>query len=230
MPLAKITSSICRVVSFVETKMLSLASRWFGSPNGLAVEGALQKANVMRVGTTHLDAQGDTASVSKHRPFGAQFAAIGRVSAGFFPRPVAIWSSPRLDFATPTGCLSAHHIPTARPSTADETHPPLPILESNDAGYFRSRTPGVPLSTGNRCAIHRKCRQQLDVEAGVAGLLWDWGDTLVAVLPSAPRVHQVNTMRNGSAFVTSGAPPCKEKIPEKLSFLRMQTKNSSVLG
>jgi hypothetical protein len=230
MPLTKIVPSFFRIVSFIETKMLSLAPGWVGSANGFAVERSLQQSDIVRVGATYFHTQRYAASVSEHRPLGAQFATIGRVFAGFFPHPVAIWSSPRLHFANPTGCLLSRRIRASIASITLGRHLARSIPESSCVGHFQNQTPWGQLSTGIRFAKYRICRWQLGVEVSVVGLLWGWGDTLVARAPCIPKVHLANTMRNGSAFVTSWAPPCKEKNPEEIPSLRMPLTICSVLG
>ena len=76
------------VVAFVETDVLP-PSCWLRAMNWNAVESGFEKFDVVSVGTTDLNSQGNTTCVSEHRSLGSQFAAIGRVFACIFPHPEA---------------------------------------------------------------------------------------------------------------------------------------------
>jgi hypothetical protein len=143
---------------------------------------------------------------------------------------VAIWSSHRLRFAIPIECPSTRRIRASIVSIARERRPTRSIPGNSCATNCRNRILGEPLSTGTPSARHRKYRWQPDAGATAVGRLWDWGCTLAAVVASAAKVHRANAMRTGSVVVTSWAPPCKEKNPEKLSSLRSPFTNGSVLG
>jgi hypothetical protein len=87
----------------------------------------------MRVGAADLYAQRYAVPIGQERSFDAEFATIGRVFPGFFPRPVATWSSPRPYFASPIGSPSARRIPEGLPSTVCGTRPIPSTPESNCA-------------------------------------------------------------------------------------------------
>lgn len=87
------------VVTFVGAKMLLLPTRRSRTPDGNAAERLGNELLVIRVGAGDRHAEGDAAAVDQHRSLDAQLAPIGRILAGFFPRPAATWSSPRPDSA-----------------------------------------------------------------------------------------------------------------------------------
>src|SRR4028118_810679 len=61
---------------------------------------------VGRVGPGDRHAQRHATAVGQQRPLGPALGSIGRVGAGFPPRPAAPWSSPRRSLATATRCPS----------------------------------------------------------------------------------------------------------------------------
>lgn len=84
--------------------LLTLRCR-LGALNRNAVESLCEQFYIVGVGTADFDTQRNTTGISENRPLGTQLAAIGRVFAGFFPRPEAISSSLRPRFANSTECL-----------------------------------------------------------------------------------------------------------------------------
>ena len=80
------------VVAFVEAQMPS-ATRSLGAANRNAVERLVEKFLVVSIGPAHRQTDRYAAAVGENRPLNAQLTAIGRVFAGFFPRPAAPWSS-----------------------------------------------------------------------------------------------------------------------------------------
>ncbi len=54
-----------------------------------AIESSFEKFDVVSVGATDGDTKRNAASISEHRPFGSQFATIGRIFACIFPHPEA---------------------------------------------------------------------------------------------------------------------------------------------
>lgn len=78
-----------RVVAFIETHVL-MTTRWLRTMDWNAIEGGFEKFDVVSIGATDRHSQRNAASVSEHRPFGAQFAPIGGIFACIFPHPEAI--------------------------------------------------------------------------------------------------------------------------------------------
>lgn len=147
---AKVAASIVRIIPLVQAKMLSLAIGWFRAPNRPAIESSLQESDIMGIGTTNFHTQRNAAPVGQHRPLGAQFASIGRVFSGFFPHPVATWSSHRLRFAIPIECPSTRRIRASIVSIACERRPTRSIPGNSCATNCRNRILGEPLSTDPR--------------------------------------------------------------------------------
>jgi len=83
------------VVALVQTHALWLISRWFRSGNDDAIQSGLHQFHIMAVGTFNCQAQRHTLTVSQQRPFRSLLRAIRWIVSGFFPHPVALWSSPR---------------------------------------------------------------------------------------------------------------------------------------
>jgi hypothetical protein len=152
----------------------------------------------MRIGAADIDGQRHAASVGQHGPLDAEFPAIGRVFPGFFPRPVATWSSPRPCFAIPTECLSTRRIPEEKPSTICERHPTRSTPESNCAAYCPSHTHAAPLSIGSRYAKYRRCRWRFAVAASVAVHLYGLRDISATRGLSAPTTHPEDTKHKDS--------------------------------
>lgn len=86
-----VSSAFCRltqygvVVALVATQML--AGSLFGrrATNHKSVQGRTELLHVVPIGTREGDRQRDAVRVREHVPFGAEFAAIRRVFAGFIP-------------------------------------------------------------------------------------------------------------------------------------------------
>ena len=179
-----------RVIAFVGTEMLTLAFRRPWAWNRDASQGLTHQGLIMRIGTIHRDSQRYALPIGEHRPFDAQFAAIGRVFPGFFPRPAAPWSSPRPNFATASRCPSGHHILPTRVPTTSRRRRVAPIPESKRGWRCRSRTRWAWPSTVRRCIERRRCRWPRFASTTVGVLPWAVADTLVTTVPCAPKAHR----------------------------------------
>ena len=229
-PALKKPTNVFRIVAFVETGVLGFAACWSRAFDRNAVEGRLKKLDVVRIGAAHLNAQRHAASIGEHRPFGSQFATIGRVFAGFFPLPEATWSSLRPHFANSTGCLFVCRTLGARPSTTCERRRPPSIPGSNDARCSPTQTPLALLSTGSPFAIHRKYRWRRFSSRRAAGHLYDSCDSAATTAGAAAKIHRAKAKRNASVCLPLDTPPCKEKTCDQIHSLRRHVVICSVLG
>lgn len=220
MPPTEKRANILGVVPFVEADVLVATRGWLRTFYGNAVEGCFKKFDVVRIGATDFNAQRHTATIGKDRPLGTQLASIRRVFPGFFPHPVATWSSPRLRFANSTGCQRVGRIPTASPSTACEIRPTRSILGSNDEACFQTRIPLAPPSIGNLCGARKRCHRRSSSSQRVAAPLGGSWDTEVTTISSAATVHQEDAKRTTSIVSPLETPPCKEKSCDQTHSLR----------
>jgi len=152
----------------------------------------------MRIGAAYIDGQGHAAGVGQHRPLDAEFAAISGVFPGFFPRPVATWSSPRPCFATAIGFPLARRIPATFSSTICERLPTESTPESNCAAHCPSHIHAAPLSIDSRSARHRRFHRRSAVAANAVARPCDSRDTLATRVPFVPTIHPEDAIRKGS--------------------------------
>lgn len=223
-------ANVLRVVTFVEGDVLLAARRRLRTCYRNAVKGGLQKLDIVRVGATDFNTQGHAAAIGKDRPLGSQLATIGRVFPGFFPRPVATWSSPRPRFASSSRSLGVRHTPRARLSTAERKHRIASILGSNDARCCRKNIRGVPLSTGSPSAAHKRCHRQFFSNHCAADHPKHCTCTAAITAGSAAKVHRVNATRTDFVLSPLETPPCWHKMNNKTTLLHNQNGNGSFLG
>ncbi len=184
----------------------------------------------MRIAAADIDGQRHAASVGQDGPLDAEFPTIGRVFPGFFPHPVATWSSPRPCFAIPTGCLSTRRIPRGMPSTVCETRLTASTPESSCEGCCPRQTREGRHSTDNRFAERRRCRRRLAEAASAAVHLYDSRDTSATREPAVPTTPPEDTKREDSVSLTYLIPPCKGKMDDKLPSIRRNISTCSVSG
>jgi hypothetical protein len=199
-PSLKKLANVLRVVPFVKTDVLVATAGRLRTLDRNTVERRFQEFDVVRVGAAYFNTERHTATVSEHRPLGSQLATIGRVFPGFFPHPVATWSSPRPRFASSTECLLVRRTPIATPSTTCERLPQRSIFGSNDATCFPNHTRWAPLSTGTPSAAHRKCRPQPSSNHSAGDHRGDSFDSVARAAQSAATVHRGDATRTASAF------------------------------
>src|SRR4051794_31469144 len=146
------------VVAFVGAEVLGSRCSGNGALDGHAVERGFKQPLVVRVGRFAGDPVRDARAVGQDRSFHARLRSIGRIWTGFFPRPAALWSSPRRCSGSPTECPSNRRTPRATCATAGETRRAWSTAENNDASCCRNRTPAVQPSTGSLSVARRRCR------------------------------------------------------------------------
>ena len=98
-----------RVVPFIGAKMLLVTPfrRW--TFYGDALKCFCDQLLIVHIRAGHGDSDGNPRAVCQHRTLDTQLASICRVFPGFFPLPVAPWSSPRLNSATSSRFPSTRH-------------------------------------------------------------------------------------------------------------------------
>ncbi len=132
----------------------------------------LQKCLVVSVGAGDGNSQRDAAAVGEHRTLHAELTAIGRVFAGFFPRPAATSSSPRLPLASATRSHSSRRTCVSTTSRTAARCPTAPTPESTDAWYWTTRRVVAKLSTGSPFAANSRCRRRRPADSRVVAPLW----------------------------------------------------------
>ena len=184
----------------------------------------------MRIGAAYIDGQRHAASVGQHGSLDAKFSSICRVFPGFFPHPVATWSSPRPCFATPTGFLLAHRIPAMLSSTVCGRFPTWSTPESSCAAYCPSHIHAEPLSIGSRYAKYRRCHLRFAVAANAVARLYGLRDISATMEPSAPTTRPEDAKHKKYVPSSSFSPPCKAWINQSVSSIRREVGKCSVFG
>jgi len=196
-------------IAFIETKMLATSALSQRPWDGNRTECRAKECLIVSIRTSDGDADGHAARIGEDGSLDAQLTAIGRIFAGFFPRPAVTWSSPRPDFANANRSRACDDRTASRPSTTCGTRHARPILESNDAPCWVRRTEVARLSTGNRCGVDKRCRQPPPANSHAVALLCGWDDTWAEAVPNVPKVtreHAQTYHANRKTF----PPPCQE--------------------
>lgn len=230
MPPLKKLANVLRVVAFIEADVLTSATGRLRPVDRNAVEGFLQKFNVVRIRAAHFHAQRHAATIGEQRPLGSEFAPIGRVFPGFFPHPEATWSSLRRRFASSTECLVVRRTQVAPPSTACERRRPPPLVGNNGGGCSRTRILLEPPSTDSRSATHRRCRWQPFSNHNEVALPGGSLGNAATTAASVAKVHPGDAKRTASVSLPLESPPCWHKMSEKSLFVRSRFVKGSVLG
>jgi hypothetical protein len=145
---------------------------------------------IMHIGTGDGDPDWNSSPVCQHGPFDTQLATIGWVFPGFFPLPVAPWSSPRPNSATPSRFRSTRRIlPGLVPITFGRLHVE-PTPESKSGWRCLIRIAQASPSTDNRFAAHTEFRSRHFAWTTAAGHLCNFVCKLGAAVRSVPRVNR----------------------------------------
>jgi len=218
-----------RIISFVTTEILFFALCWSWTTNWNALQRFLNQLLVMHIGAGNGYANRHALSVGQHRTLDAELATIGRVFPGFFPRPAAIWSSPRPSSATPSRCLPVRHTLAGPPAIAGGTRPVEPIVESNRGWHSRSQTRAAWPSTDNRFATRTRSRSPRFAATIADARRWGWACTSATTARCVPREH-----REHSETLTTLARPQTTSvhigIQAPQSALRSSVVACSVIG
>lgn len=157
------------VVPLVGAEMLPLAGRRPRTLHGDAGERFGHQLLVMHIRAADGDCERHAGGVDEDRSFDAQFAPIGRVGAGFFPRPAAPWSAPRPNSATASQSRPARHTRPEPDATASRTSRSRSTPESSREWRCPNRTPAAWLSTDIQCEEHRECQPTPSASATAGG-------------------------------------------------------------
>lgn len=196
------------IVSFVPAKMLPFARRGLWTPHRNVFQRGVNQFLVMHICAGNGDANRHTCSVGQYRAFDPQFATVGRVFPGFFPRPVAPWSWSHRHSANSNRYDAGGRTAVAFAATLCQTRPVVSTPGSSDALCCRSHTRVATPSTDNPCEARRRCRP-LPVEhslvAGRHAATWHISVTAVRSAakmrpPSANSIHEIPS--------SPASPPC----------------------
>lgn len=171
-------------VAFVQTEMLPAPSRRLGTGERNRLQRGSQQLGIVSVGAGDRDAQRHAAAIRHDRSLDAELTAIGRVFAGFFPRPTAPWSWLRPVLANAIRSRVACHTFADMFSRSDEISGVGSILGSTDAPCWTSRTVAAMPSTGSRYATDRRFRWQRPADLLGADLPSDCADTWATTAPA----------------------------------------------
>ncbi len=164
------------IIPFVQTQVVRLVPRRPGSFHGNAFDRLPRQLEVVDVCPRHGQTHRNTVRVGEQTSLRAGFASIRRVGPGFFPRPVAPWSSPRPYSAKTSSTPSVRRTRPIRPATASGIRPPASIPENADAPSNSNKFPWRSThSIGSRFAPQKGSRpshpdRPAGADPGQAGL------------------------------------------------------------
>jgi len=151
------------IIAFVQTHTLWLLLRRFRPRHYQTVEGGTHQLHVLSVRAVYRQTQRDAMSLGQQRAFHPRFAAIRRIGSGFFPHPMALWSSLRPCSASSNQSRAVRQIALPPPATAAETRLLRPIPESgHERWIWRISRSGSRLPTDSRFAARRRWRRHSD--------------------------------------------------------------------
>ena len=125
-----------------------------------AVHRGPHQLHVVAVGPVHRQTHRNARRFSQQAALDAPFASVGGIGAGSPPpRPGEIWSWRRPCSANSSPTPSVRHSVPVPPAITPGILLRRPTAESAGGRWTRSRCLWRPtLSTGSRCAVHRRCR------------------------------------------------------------------------
>src|SRR5579862_2410208 len=216
-------------VAFVEAQVLAAAATRAWPLHRNRTQRRLQKLLVVSISPGNRNSQRHAAAISEHRALHTELTAIGRVFAGFFPRPAVTSSSLRPPLAIATRSRSRRRISAGRLSRTAATRPVAPTPESNDARCWTSRTAAVRLSTGSRFAASNRYHRRRPVDSHAGDRPWGWDDTWATAAPAAstfsPAFSQTyHSNRNACT------PPCYHQPADSFPDPTHEVSRGSVVG
>lgn len=145
-----------RVVALIRAKMLLVTPfrRW--AFYGDALKCFCDQLLIVHVRARDGDSNGNPRAVRQHRALDTQLASIYWVFPGFFPLPVAPWSSPRLNSATASRFPSTRRTLPRHAATVFRTRRVEPIPESTRGWRCSTRIARASHSTDNLFATRRE--------------------------------------------------------------------------
>lgn len=203
------------IVPFVQAQMLRAPPSGARARCGDGGQSGREKFLIVNIRAIDHDGQRHAASVGEHRPLNAEFAAIRRVFAGFFPRRAATWPSTHQRFATATRCRTCHRIPAGRASIAARRRPLRPILENSDGPCLERRSTSAIPSTGNPFAAHTKSHPSRRARTPAGVRPFDSTCTWATTAPG-DAIFFPATANTFQANHNAYNPPCEEKKPPSL--------------
>jgi len=197
-------------VTLIETKMLRAPASRTRSANRNAAECGGEKFLIVNIGTGDCHRDRHSAAVGEHRSFDAELTAIGRIFAGFFPRPAALWSLRRRHSATAKRFLCGDHTRADTLSRVAETRHWKSTLESSDALCSKHRSTAAVPSTGSPCGARRRCHRQCAATRRAADHLCCYSDKWAAMAVAAA-ITSLECASASQANHTTYQPPCPRK-------------------
>src|SRR6266702_4902862 len=173
-----------------------------------------QQRQIGRVRPSADDANRHPASFRQQAALGPRLAPIGRIGAGFFPRPAGLWSSPHQCFATSTPSPPAGRTAPGLWPRAVRTLQRPPIGGSNSRPCSTGQIAhGAGHSTAYPCAAHRRCQPQRGanpLRSAVPSTSCGWA----AMAPAPPRSPLVTPKRRTiSARCSTLSTSCLQSPP-----------------
>jgi len=208
------------VVAKIGAEVLTVI-RPFGPLDGNAIECSEKKFLVVRIGAADSQPQRHPATIAKNRTLNAEFAAIGRVFAGFFPRPAVPWWRNRRCFANSNRCDTVGRTASTSAATLDRTLPVRSILENSDGPCCLLRTRTAGPSIGNRCATHSRCRPSPSAGRLAVGRQSETSNTLATAEPRAAKKHPTSANSIPKTPFACASSPCRSQSNAARRLIRM---------
>src|SRR5262249_43780323 len=182
------------VIPLIQTQALGLFLPRLGPLHDQALERRRDQAQIRPIGPGHHDAQWHAVAFGQQAAFAPALAPLGRIGAGFFPRPAELWSWPHPYLATASRCPATRQTalrPLARVSkrrlrrpTAGSDHEPW----SGGKGRWRPRQPtDSRYATRRRWHRHTADRACAAYPRQTAGCSGAWGASTAAGSTAHPR-------------------------------------------
>jgi len=216
-------------VTFVEAQMLSAATTGSRPLHRDRAQRGLQKFLIVSVGSGDGNSQRHATAISEHRTLHAELTAIGRVFAGFFPRPAATSSSPRPLPATAKRYRSGRRTSVSTPSRIRATRPVPPTPDNTDARYWRSQTAAAKLSIGSQSAGDNRCHRRRPADSRAGDRLWGWDDTWAIAAPAASTFSPASAQTYHSNR-NACTPPCYQQPADSFPDPTHDVSCGSVMG
>ncbi len=83
------------VIPFVQTHPWRLLFAWLRTLNYDAFDRWSHQFHIVAIGSLNRQTDGDAMPLGEQATFHSALAPVGGIGAGFFPRPMGLWSSPR---------------------------------------------------------------------------------------------------------------------------------------
>jgi len=158
-------------VTGIRTYILGMGGRGLGPGNHDTVQGRNQEHHIIDVGRAADDRERDATPVGED-------AALASI---FFPdrwgwdrrilEPKALYPALHRCIANPRQCPPFGHIPPVRPARSSRKTRLAASFENTDEWRWRCHIPSARLSTGSRCATHKRWPRRFVAAASVCARL-----------------------------------------------------------